>query len=66
MAKTNFMLGPIKKSKKNPFSYWPSFSKDLEPLATFKAVLRAEYMTKALETKCKTCFGGPRMIVHVH
>ena len=25
-------------------------------LATFKAVLRAEYMTYALQTKCKTCF----------
>ena len=32
--------------------------------ATFKAVLIAVYMTKALQTKCKTCFGGPRMILH--
>ena len=23
-------------------------------------------MTKVLQTKCKTCFGGPRMILHAH
>ena len=33
-------------------------------IVTFKAVLIAVYMTKALQTKCKTCFGGPRMILH--
>ena len=32
--------------------------------ATFKAVLIAVYMTYGLQTKCKTCFGGPRMILH--
>ena len=32
--------------------------------ATFKAVLIAVYMTYGLQTKCKTCFGGTRMILH--
>ena len=32
--------------------------------ASFKAVLIAVYMTNGLQTKCKTCFGGPRMILH--
>ena len=32
--------------------------------ATFKAVLIAVYMPKTLQTKCKTCFGGPRMILY--
>ena len=31
---------------------------------TFKDVLIAVYMTEGLKTKCKTCFGGPRMILH--
>ena len=30
--------------------------------ATFKAVLIAVYMTNGLQTKCKTCFWGPKMI----
>ena len=32
--------------------------------ASFKDVLIAVYVTKALQTKCKTCFWGPRMILH--
>ena len=35
------------------FCYWT-----LATQATFKDVLMAVYMTKALQTKCKTCFGG--------
>ena len=36
-----------------------------EPVdATFKAVIIAVYMPKTLQTKCKTCFGGPRMILY--
>ena len=31
---------------------------------SFKAVLIAVYMTKALQTKCKPCFRGPKMILH--
>ena len=31
--------------------------------ATFNVVLIAAYLTKALQTKCKTCFGGPTMIL---
>ena len=30
--------------------------------ATFKAVLTAVGMPKALQTKCKICFWGPRMV----
>ena len=33
---------------------------------TFKAVLMAVDKTYALQTKCKTCFGGPRMILQAH
>ena len=32
--------------------------------ATFKAVLIAVDMKNALQSECKTCFGGPRMILH--
>ena len=34
--------------------------------ATFKAVLMAVDKTYALQTKCKTCLGGPRMILEAH
>ena len=64
MAETNFTLGPIPKTIKFPYFYWPSFSQDIGPLATFKAVLLAVDMIKAHKTKCKTCFGGPTMILH--
>ena len=30
---------------------------------TFKAVLIAVDMPKTMQNKCKTCFGGPRMIL---
>ena len=34
--------------------------------ATFKAVLMAVDMSGTLQTKCKTCFGGPRMILQAY
>ena len=34
--------------------------------ATFKAVLMAVDMSGTLQTKCKTCFGCPRMILQAH
>ena len=37
-----------------------------DPRAIFKAVPMAVDKTLALQTKCKTCFGGPRMILHAH
>ena len=62
MGETNFMLDPISKIKFfGLLFYWIRVTQ-----ATFKAVLMAVYMTKALQTKCKTCFGGPRMILHAH
>ena len=33
------------------------------PQANFKAVLIAVDVTRALQTKCKICFGRPRMIL---
>ena len=33
---------------------------------TFKVVFIARYIFKQLQTKCKTCFGGPRMILHAN
>ena len=33
---------------------------------TFKVVFKARYIFKQLQTKCKTCFGGPRMILHAN
>ena len=32
--------------------------------STFKAVLIAVFMSNELQTKCKSCFGGPTMILH--
>ena len=51
--------------------FWPKFSghralRIWAVRATFKAVLMAVDKTYALQTKCKTCFGGPRMILQAH
>ena len=32
--------------------------------STFKAILMVLKVTYTLQTKCKTCFGGPRMVLH--
>ena len=33
--------------------------------ATFKAILiKCIYMTEELQTKCKQCFGGPRLALY--
>ena len=40
---------------------WPNLA---NLYAIFKAILIALEMIQALQTKCKTCFGGPRMILH--
>ena len=59
MSETNSTLGPI------PIFYSDLLFPRIQPSkATFKAVLIAVYMTKALQTQCKTCIGGPRMILH--
>ena len=57
MAKTNFILGP--NFKKFHFHTGPFFPRILEPLATFNAVLRAEYMACSLEknTSANLSFG---------
>ena len=34
--------------------------------STFKAILMAFEVTETLQTKCKTCFRGPRMVLHAH
>ena len=63
MGETNFTFGPIQFF----FLFFDSdllFPRNRASQASFKAVLIAVYMTNGLQTKCKTCFGGPRMILH--
>ena len=67
LGETNFTLGPI--SKSILFIILLFFDTGLlspriwGAWATFKAVLTAVDMKQALQTKCKTCFEGPRMIL---
>ena len=62
MNETNFTQGPDQKFYSFVLWFWSTFSRIQALRATFKAVLIAVDMTKALHTKCKTCFEGPRMI----
>ena len=65
MGETNSTFGPNQKNHYFFFDSGPLFP-GFRPLrATFKAVLIDVDMTKALQTKCKKCFGGPRMILHL-
>ena len=69
MGETNFTLGPkLGLPTQNIiclfFDTGGLFPRIWAPLATFKAVLIAVDMTKAPQTKCKTCFGVFRMILH--
>ena len=50
-------------TKKNQFSFFGTGLR-LPPWTTLKAVLMAVDITKAPQTKCKICFGGPRMILN--
>ena len=34
--------------------------------STFKAILMVLKVTYTLQSKCKTCFGGPRMVLQAH
>ena len=69
---TNFTLGPIQKSlyllllsvsfaQNRPKS---DISGALGPIDYI--TLKAFAMALGDRTKCKTCFGGPRMILHAH
>ena len=70
MAETNFTLGPTSKTNKFPVLMviicpeLAGFKKLFSD--TFKVVFKARYVSKQLQTKCKTCFGGPRMILHAN
>ena len=64
MGETNFTFGPIPKLIFLFFDSDLLFPRIRASQASFKAVLIAVYMTNGLQTKCKTCFGGPRMILH--
>ena len=54
MSETNFTHGS---NQKYIFLFVDTHLR--APQANFKAVPMAVDMTKALQTKCKTCFGGP-------
>ena len=64
MGETNFTFGPIPKFNFLFFDSDLLFSRIRASQASFKVVLIAVYMTNGLQTKCKTCFGGSRMILH--
>ena len=59
-------IGSISKQINVLYNSGLLFPRIRDPRATFKAVLMAVDMTWALQTKCKTCLGGPRMILHAH
>ena len=64
MGETNFTIGPIPNFNLLFFDSDLLFPRIRASLASFKAGLIAVYMTNGLQTKCKTCFGGPRMNLH--
>ena len=66
MGETNFTFGPIPNLIFLFFDFDLIFPRIRALQATFKAVLIVEYMTNGLQNKCKTCFGGPRMILHAY
>ena len=70
MAETNFTLGPTSKTNKFHLLFLVIVGQNSQHKRaksdTFKVVFKARYIFKQLQTKCKTCFGGPRMILHAH
>ena len=73
MHETNFTLGPIQKSLYLLAVISDSFAQNrpksdisggLGPIHYI--VSKAFAMALGDRTKCKTCFGGPRMILHAH
>ena len=64
----NFTLGPTSKTNKFPLLFLVIVGQNSQHKRaksdTFKVVFKARYIFKQLQTKCKTCFGGPRMILH--
>ena len=70
MAETNFTLGPTSKTNKFPLLFLVIVGQNSQHKRaksdTFKVVFKARYIFKQLQTKCKTCFGGPRMILHAN
>merc|ERR1712110_341702 len=70
MAETNFTLGPTSNTNKFPLLFLVIVGQNSQHKRaksdTFKVVFTARYIFKQLQTKCKTCFGGPRMILHAN
>ena len=74
MRETNFtLLGPIKKSLYLLLLYQFTFTQNTPKSDISGALGPIHYITlKAFAMalgdgiKCKTCFGGPRMILHAH
>ena len=70
MAETNFTLGPTSKTITFPLLLLVIVGQNSQHKRaksdTFKVVFKARYIFKQLQTKCKTCFGGPRMILHAN
>ena len=73
MRETNFTLGPIQKPLYLLLLYQFTFAHNRPKSDISGALGPIHYITlKAFAmalgdgTKCKTCFGGPRMILHAH
>ena len=67
MAETNFTLGPTSKTNKFPFLFLVIVGQNSQhKRANLNGRTLARYIFKQLQTKCKTCFGGPRMILHAN
>ena len=74
MRETNSTFGPIQKSLYLLPLYQFTFAQNRSKSDISRALGPIHYITlKAISmaslgdgTKCKTCFGGPRMILHAH
>ena len=73
MRETNFTLGPIQKSLYLLLLHQFTFAHNRPTSDISGALGPIHYITlKAFAmalgdgTKCKSCFGGPRMILHAH
>ena len=71
MAETYFTLGPTSKANKFHLLFLVIVGQNSQHKRanlndTFKVGFKARYIFKQLQTKCKTCFGGPRMILHAN
>ena len=68
MRETNFTLGPMQKKIiiASVISVYICPKSDNSGAPIHYITLKAFAMALGDGTKCKTCFGGPRMILHAH